>query len=169
MSTGDIKLVVWIEDVILQLAIFTIILIPIYLWCTSKTNGEIWPLHESPLMHRNEGMIWWDRNVDGNTALWECSVFLVVLKTLSEWRCHSWCRSALWSAAQCNPTFIGTTEEGQRGTAVFSQLSTEDLLSLAYSQSTRNIFIQLQLSSKWWTSCSCTCAAVQSFLSAVLW
>lgn len=31
MSTGDVKLVLWIEDVILQLAISTIMLIPIYL------------------------------------------------------------------------------------------------------------------------------------------
>lgn len=31
MSTGDVKLVLWIEDVIPQLAISTIMLIPIYL------------------------------------------------------------------------------------------------------------------------------------------
>lgn len=29
-------------------------------------------------------MIWWDGGVDGNTGLWDCPVFLVVLKPLPE-------------------------------------------------------------------------------------
>lgn len=41
MSTGHFKLVLWIEDVIPQLGIFTIILIPIYLLCTLKITGEM--------------------------------------------------------------------------------------------------------------------------------
>lgn len=128
----------------------------------------MWALHESLLMHRNEGMIWWDRDVHGNTALWECSAFLVVLKTLSEWRCYSWCRSALWSAAQCNPTNTFQWHGRKRGRKEPLCCFSEGLLSLAYSQSTRNAFIHLQLSSKWWTSCSCTCAAVHSFSCTVV-